>query len=251
MFFSLYIVVMSGTISVYKIYFVRLYHQLFVGGPMSYFRGLCLFAYSGVQHILWCVCVVLFFVLLLVCLDCPLIIVPSVFSNDYSRYLCLLAQNGAQHILCCIIAFLSLVSFSGLSVSQSCQFLSLVSFSGLSIFGWPFGVLYRLCILLFAQVSDYPLVFVQFLSIWWYRKSRWCIGQRAQPECSRSWVGSRTLSGKTKRLYNWYTLFLLWTKQSQCVHSGWFGIRKMFPSGSTWLHVGLVQIKNHHHGIER
>ena len=83
--------------------------QLFVGGLMSYFRCVCLFAYSGVQHILWCVCVVFFFVLLLVCLDWPLCIAPSVFSNDYSRYLCLLAHSGVQHILCCIIDFLSLV----------------------------------------------------------------------------------------------------------------------------------------------
>ena len=96
---------------------------------MSYFRCLCLFAHSGVQHILWCVCAVFFFVLLLVYLDWPLCIAPSVFSNDYSRYLCLLAHSGAQHILCCIIDFLSLV--------------------------YP----------RFAQVSDYPLVFVQFSSI--------------------------------------------------------------------------------------
>jgi len=32
---------------------VRLYLQLFVGGLMSYLRYLCLFAYSGVQHILY------------------------------------------------------------------------------------------------------------------------------------------------------------------------------------------------------
>jgi hypothetical protein len=34
---------------------VRLYLQLFVGGFMSFLRYLCLFAYSGVQHILCCV----------------------------------------------------------------------------------------------------------------------------------------------------------------------------------------------------
>jgi hypothetical protein len=34
---------------------VRLYLQLYVGGRMSYLRSLCLFTYSGVQHILCCV----------------------------------------------------------------------------------------------------------------------------------------------------------------------------------------------------
>jgi len=33
---------------------VRLYLQLCVGGVISYLRYLCLFAHSGVQHILWC-----------------------------------------------------------------------------------------------------------------------------------------------------------------------------------------------------
>ena len=34
---------------------VRFYLQLFIGGFMSYLRYLCLFVYSGVQHILCCV----------------------------------------------------------------------------------------------------------------------------------------------------------------------------------------------------
>ena len=42
---------------------VRLYLQLSVGGLMSYLHYLCLFAYSGVQHILYCVFVLFFFVL--------------------------------------------------------------------------------------------------------------------------------------------------------------------------------------------
>ena len=42
---------------------VRLYLQLFVGWLMPYSRYLCLFAYSGVQHILCCVFVLFFFVL--------------------------------------------------------------------------------------------------------------------------------------------------------------------------------------------
>jgi len=50
---------------------------------MSYLHYLCLFRYSGVQHILCCVFVVVFFVLLPVSLDCPCLIVPSVFSNVY------------------------------------------------------------------------------------------------------------------------------------------------------------------------
>ena len=51
---------------------IRLYLQLFVGGRISYLRYLYLFAYSGVQRIL-----------LPVSLDCPLFIVPSIFSNVY------------------------------------------------------------------------------------------------------------------------------------------------------------------------
>ena len=47
----------------------------YVGGLMSYSRYLCLFAYSGVQHVLCCV--------LAVSLDCPFLIAPSVFSNVY------------------------------------------------------------------------------------------------------------------------------------------------------------------------
>ena len=52
---------------------------------MSYLRYLCLFAYSGVQHILCRAFVLFFFVLLVypVSLDCSLLIAPSVFSNVY------------------------------------------------------------------------------------------------------------------------------------------------------------------------
>ena len=39
---------MSVTISAYKLCSVRLYLQLSVGGPISYLRYLCLFAYNGV-----------------------------------------------------------------------------------------------------------------------------------------------------------------------------------------------------------
>ena len=56
---------------------------------MSYIHYLCLFAYSGIQHILGCVLDLLDFVLCLVypllqvSLDCPLLIAHSVFSNVY------------------------------------------------------------------------------------------------------------------------------------------------------------------------
>ena len=53
---------------------------------MFYLRYFCLFAYSGVQHILCCAlfcfcCLV--HPMLPVSLDCPFLIAPSVFSNVY------------------------------------------------------------------------------------------------------------------------------------------------------------------------
>ena len=52
---------------------------------MSYLRYLCLFTYSGVQHILWCIlfCFSSLYPMLSVSLDCPLLITPSVFSDVY------------------------------------------------------------------------------------------------------------------------------------------------------------------------
>ena len=54
---------------------------------MSCLSYLFLFEYGGVQHILCCVFVLFFFVLcapmLPVSLDCPFLIVPSVFSRVY------------------------------------------------------------------------------------------------------------------------------------------------------------------------
>ena len=54
---------------------------------LSYF---CLFAYSGVQHILCCVfflrLVDLMLPVFFLLLDCPFLIVHSVFSNVYSMY---------------------------------------------------------------------------------------------------------------------------------------------------------------------
>jgi hypothetical protein len=53
--YSEFRVVMSFTISAYKLSYVRLYLQLLVGGLMSYLRYLCLFVCSGMQDILCCV----------------------------------------------------------------------------------------------------------------------------------------------------------------------------------------------------
>jgi len=41
-----------------KVMFVRLYLLLFVGGLVSYLRYLCLFSYSGIQHIVLWFCIV-------------------------------------------------------------------------------------------------------------------------------------------------------------------------------------------------
>jgi len=76
-------VMMSVTISAYKLCSGRLYLKLFLGGLMSYLRYLCLLAFIGVQHILCCVVLRLVYHMLLVSLDCPFLIVPSVFSNVY------------------------------------------------------------------------------------------------------------------------------------------------------------------------
>jgi hypothetical protein len=72
---------------------------------MSYLRYLCLFAYSGVQHILCCV--------LVVCLC--------------------LVHSGVQHILCCVFCFVCICVVSCVS--------NVASFSGLSIFDCPLGIL--------------------------------------------------------------------------------------------------------------
>ena len=62
---------------------VRLYLQLFVGGPISYLLYLCLFAHSGVQHILCCIFLRLVYLMLPASLNSPFLIAPSVFSNVY------------------------------------------------------------------------------------------------------------------------------------------------------------------------
>jgi len=50
---------------------------------MSYLRYLCLFAYSGVQHILCCVFLRLVYPVLPVSLYCPFLIALLVVSNVY------------------------------------------------------------------------------------------------------------------------------------------------------------------------
>ena len=82
---------------------VRLYLQLFVGGLISYLRYLCLLAHSGVQHILCCVfCFVslrLVYPMLLVSLDCPFLMSPSVFSNVYWQQMTLILKEGKSHLI--------------------------------------------------------------------------------------------------------------------------------------------------------
>ena len=62
-------------------------NQLFAGGRMSYFRYLCWFAHSGVEHILCCVFAFVFlrlvYPMLPVSLECPFLVANSVFSNVY------------------------------------------------------------------------------------------------------------------------------------------------------------------------
>jgi hypothetical protein len=81
-------VVMSVTISAWNRCSVRLCLQFFVGGLMSYLRYLSLFGYSCVNTLMLCLCFVflrLVCTLLPVPLDCPFLIVFSVFSNVYFR----------------------------------------------------------------------------------------------------------------------------------------------------------------------
>jgi hypothetical protein len=68
---------------------------------MSYLRYVCLLAYSGIQHILCCVfCFVslrLVYPMLLVSLDSPFLMSPSVFSNVYSQQMILILKEGKSY----------------------------------------------------------------------------------------------------------------------------------------------------------
>ena len=80
---NVFCVMMSVTISAITKCSVLLYLQLFVGELMSYLRYICLFAYSGLQHIVFYVFHRLVYPMLPVSLDCPFLIAHSVFSNVY------------------------------------------------------------------------------------------------------------------------------------------------------------------------
>jgi hypothetical protein len=62
---------------------VRRYHQLFVGGIMSWLRYMCLLAHSGVQCILCFVFLRFVYPMLPYSLDCQLLIASLVFYNVY------------------------------------------------------------------------------------------------------------------------------------------------------------------------
>jgi len=81
---------------------------------MSYLPYLCLFAYIDVQHILCCVFVFLRLVypMLLVSLDCPFLIAPSVFSNVY-----LVIPSSSR-----VFAFILCLVYPMLPVSLDCPF---------------------------------------------------------------------------------------------------------------------------------
>ena len=69
---------------VYKLQcLVRLYPQLFVGECISYWHYLCLFMYSGVQHILCYVFLRLVYPMLPISLDCHFFYCSLVFSKVY------------------------------------------------------------------------------------------------------------------------------------------------------------------------
>jgi hypothetical protein len=85
-------------VNIFNLYRNIFIFQLFVGWLMSYLRYLCLFAHTGVQHILCCVflrlvypmlpvslcCVMFFFVLCTVC--CPFLCVVLCFSSSCVPY---------------------------------------------------------------------------------------------------------------------------------------------------------------------
>ena len=76
---------------------------------MPCLRCLCLFAYSGDQHILCCVFALFYFRfvcrVLPISLDCPLLIAPSVFSNIYL-------------LKCSLVQIVDLVSIYTLLISE-------------------------------------------------------------------------------------------------------------------------------------
>ena len=59
---------------------------------MSYLHYLCLFAYSGIQHIVCCVFLRFVYPMLPISLNCPFLIALSVFANVYFK--CTLEHNS-------------------------------------------------------------------------------------------------------------------------------------------------------------
>ena len=89
-------------------YDVRLYLQLFVEELMSYVRYLCLFAYLGLQHILYCVLCFVCVSLNCPCLYCPFgyrpvlldIFLQTRFGIDTKTYSMTLFQLFVNCCLC-------------------------------------------------------------------------------------------------------------------------------------------------------
>jgi hypothetical protein len=86
-------------------------------GSRAYLRYVCLFAQSGVQHIMCCVFIMCVFVLCLVysmlpsSLDCPFFITPSVFSNVYLRCMDVkrCSVHLCPHLFCRVFMFMLFV----------------------------------------------------------------------------------------------------------------------------------------------
>jgi hypothetical protein len=113
-------VVMSVAISAYKRCSVRFYLELFVEGFYSYLRYLCLFTYSGVQRIVYCV-----FVLFFLHLVYPMLSVSLGFSSSCIPYVVSFSVFFfILYTLCCqfLCVFLHLV-YLMLPVSLGCPFL--------------------------------------------------------------------------------------------------------------------------------
>jgi len=93
---------------------VRLYLQLFVGEHMSYWAYLCLFAYSGVQHILCWVFVCFVFVLCTLCCQFLWIVhfgLPHWYSITfiYIRFIMVFLWRGLRSIFCMLNAIFNTI----------------------------------------------------------------------------------------------------------------------------------------------
>jgi hypothetical protein len=100
---------------------------------MSYLPCLCLFVYSGIQHILCCVFVLFFLVLCAVC--CSLIPFYILCSGSIYTYLCTKYSYTCMLYQCIVVSNTYCVVFL-FCFSWSCV-PYVASFSGLSIFDCP------------------------------------------------------------------------------------------------------------------